>query len=131
MSLFFLRPLSPDILVPPYPSLKVKPYLAPHHCSDPATAGRLGTRRHVDYKIGTRRVQITTCAEAEGLVPRLYILPAPHEKAPVLTRLKTALAGLPWWVVLLLGMACVVLGGVLIARPFGSLWCCTGWLLPL
>ena len=42
-------------------------------------------------------------------------------KAPVLTRLKTAPAGLPWWVVFLLGMACVVLGGVLIARPFGSL----------
>ncbi len=39
----------------------------------------------------------------------------------MLTRLKTALAGLPWSVVLLLGMACVVLGGVLIARPFGSL----------
>ena len=37
------------------------------------------------------------------------------------TRLRTALARLPWWLVLLFGVACVVLGGVLVARPFDSL----------
>jgi uncharacterized membrane protein HdeD (DUF308 family) len=39
----------------------------------------------------------------------------------MLTGLKTVVARRPWWFVLLVGMACVVLGGVLIARTFDSL----------
>jgi uncharacterized membrane protein HdeD (DUF308 family) len=40
----------------------------------------------------------------------------------MLTRLKTVIVRhLPWWVVLSLGVGCVVVGGVLTAEPFRSL----------